>query len=210
MPVFHSTRKETTTLPPALQRLEQSLAKLRCGPEAREDFGQFEREVLALFNTAEREVLGEELERLDIDLPRVEIDGVVHHRVLRGTETYTSAAGPVAVSRALYRSGKEKAVSPMERRAGIVEGHWTPLAARQAMWVVSHLTPGEGEALFAELGNMRPSKSALDRLPKRLSGRWKAAREHFEATLRTQDEVPAPAVSVAASLDGVMAPMTTD
>ena len=196
MPVFHSTRKETTTLPPTLQRLEQSLAQLRSRSKATEDFGQFEREVHALFNAAEREVLGEELERLDIDLRRVEIGGELHCRVLRGSETYTSAAGPVMVRRTLYRSGKEKAVSPMERRAGIIEGHWTPLAARQAMWVVSHLTPGEGEALFAELGNMQPSKSALDRLPKRLSGRWEAAREDFEATLRTQDEVPPTAASL--------------
>ena len=162
MPVFHSPRKETIALPFALQRLEQSLAKLRARVEAAEDFGQFEREVHALFNEAEREVLSEELERLDVDLPRVEIGGAVHYRVLRGSETYTSAAGPVAVTRTLYRSGKEKAISPMELRAGMVEGHWTPLAARQAIWVVSHLTPGEGEALLAEIGNMRPSKSALD------------------------------------------------
>ena len=207
MPVFHSPRKETTAFSPALKQLEQALAKLRTQTKTTEDFGQFEREVHALFNEAEREVLGEELERLDIDLPRMQIGGEVHYRVLRGSETYTSAAGPVTVTRTLYRSGKEKAVSPMELQAGMVEGHWTPLAARQAIWVVSHLTPGEGEALFAELGNMRPSKSALDRLPKRLSGRWEAAREDFEATLRSQDDVPATAVSVAVSLDGVMAPM---
>lgn len=206
MPVFHSPWKETIALP-ALQRLERSLANLRGGPKPTEDFAQFEREVHALFNEAEREVLSEELERLDSDLPHVEIGGEVHHRVWRGSETYTSAAGPVRVTRTLYRSGKQKAVSPMELRAGIVEGHWTPLAARQAVWVVSHLTPGEGEALFAELGNMRPSKSTLDRLPKRLSERWEAAREDFEAALRAQDEVPAAAVSVAVSLDGVMAPM---
>lgn len=207
MPVFHSPRKEATAWSPALQRLEQSLAKLLSRPQVTVEFGQFEREIHALFNKAEREVLSEELERLDIDLPWVEIGEEVHHRVWRGNETYTSAAGPVTVTRTLYRSGKEKAVSPMELRAGIVEGHWTPLAARQAVWVVSHLTPGEGEALFAELGNMRPSKSALDRLPKRLSGHWEEAREGFEAVLRARDEVPATAVSVAVSLDGVMAPM---
>ncbi|MDJ0864106.1 MAG: hypothetical protein QNJ82_17945 [Gammaproteobacteria bacterium] len=206
MPVFHSPRKETTTSS-TLQRLERSLLELRSGPKPTKDFAQFERELHALFNEAERDIVSEELARLDIDLPRVEIGGEVHHRVLRGTETYTSAAGPVTVTRTLYRSGKAKAISPMELQAGIVEGHWTPLAARQAMWVVSHLTPGEGEALFAELGNMHPSKSSLDRLPKRLSGRWEAGREGFEATLRSEDEVPGTAASVAVSLDGVMAPM---
>jgi len=38
-------------------------------------------------------------------------------------------------------------------RAGIVEGRWTPLAARQAAFVVAHLTSQEGEDLFRELGN---------------------------------------------------------
>ena len=54
----------------------------------------------------------------------------------------------------------------MELRAGIVEGHWTLLAARQASRVVAQMTPSEGEALLRELGNMAPSKSSLDRLPK--------------------------------------------
>ena len=55
--------------------------------------------------------------------------------------------------RTLYRRGKDRSVMPLEMPAGMVEGHWTPLAARQAMWVAAHLTPGEGEGLFAELRN---------------------------------------------------------
>jgi len=95
----------------------------------------------------------------------------------------------------------------LELRAGIVEGRWTPLAARQAAFVVTHLTPQEGEDLFRELGNMTPSKSSLDRLPKQLSGRWEAERERFEAALRAEETVPPEAVTMAVSLDGVMVPM---
>ena len=54
---------------------------------------------------------------------------------------------------------------------------------------------------------MRPSKSSLDRLPKRLGESWEAQREAFEADLRAQLEVPDEAVTVSVSLDGVMAPM---
>ena len=78
---------------------------------------------------AQREVLGEALERLDIDVPTVVVDGAVHHRVLSSTETYTSAVGPVTVARTLYRQGRQAAVVPVELRAGIIDGHWTPLAA---------------------------------------------------------------------------------
>ena len=107
----------------------------------------------------------------------VTIEGEVYRQVVRCEETYTSAAGSVRVMRSLYRRlGKgERTLCPLELRAGIVEGRWTPLAARQAAFVVAHLTPQEGEDLFRELGNMTPSKSSLDRLPKQLSERWEAS-----------------------------------
>ena len=54
---------------------------------------------------------------------------------------------------------------------------------------------------------MQPSKSSVDRLPKRLSARWEAGREGFEASLREGFSVPEEAVNVAVSLDGVMVPM---
>jgi hypothetical protein len=73
--------------------------------------------------------------------------------------------------------------------------------------VVAHLTPKEGEELFDLLGNMTPSKSTLDRLPKALRVHWEAHRPHFEATLRQQEAIPGEAVAMAVSLDGVMAPM---
>jgi hypothetical protein len=57
------------------------------------------------------------------------------------------------------------------------------------------------------LGNMTPSKSTLDRLPKALSVPWERQRPHLEAALRHQEAVPNEAVAMAVSLDGVMAPM---
>ena len=125
MPVFHarSRRASTTaTTPPSLQRLEAALgAQCERGPGA-DGFESFEREVHALFVQAEREVLAEGLERLDVDVPYVVIDGRKHSRVLRASETYTSAVGPVTVTRTLYRAGRAKALAPLELRAGIVEG----------------------------------------------------------------------------------------
>ena len=179
----------------------------RTRPLAGEDFERVERELHERFVEAEREVLGQLLESLDVDVASVEIGGRRCHRVLRSTETYTTAVGTVTARRTLYRCGRERAVVPMELRAGIVEGHWTPLAAHQASCVVAQMTPTEGEALLRELGNMAPSKSSLDRLPKGLSARWEANREAFESTLREATMMPEEAVTVAVSLDGVMVPM---
>jgi uncharacterized protein YgbK (DUF1537 family) len=102
----------------------------------------FERELHEYFVAAEREVLAEELARLDVDVPAVRIAGKLCRRAVRCEETYVSAAGPVRVLRTLYRRGhaEERTLCPLELRAGIVEGRWTPLAARQVAFVVAHLT----------------------------------------------------------------------
>jgi hypothetical protein len=193
----------------AFDRLQAFIAERRSLKEPCGDMECFERELHEYVVAVEREGLAEELARLDVDLPAVTIEGEVYRQVVRCEETYTSAAGPVRVMRSLYRrlGEGERTLCPLELRAGIVEGRWTPLAARQAAFVVAHLTPQEGEDLFRELGNMSPSKSSLDRLPKQLSERWEAERERFEAALRTEETVPPEAVTVAVSLDGVMVPM---
>jgi hypothetical protein len=192
----------------ALDRLQAFLTQRRGSREPVSDIEQFERELHGYFAAAESEVLAAELARFDVDLPAVTIEGEVYRRVVRCEETYVSAAGSMRVMRSLYRSrGEARTLCPMELRAGMVEGRWTPLAARQAAFVVAHLTPQEGEDLFRELGNMSPSKSSLDRLPKQLSERWEAERARFEAKLCTQASVPAEAVTLAVSLDGVMVPM---
>lgn len=192
-----------------MARLGDFLEQYRRQRGPHEGLEAFERELHQHVAALERELVAEELSRLDVDIPALLIDGVLHHRVLRCEQTYLSAAGPVRVERSLYstREDGERTVVPMELRAGIVEGHWTPLAAHQAAWVVTHMTPQEAEALFETLGTMTPSKSSLDRLPKQVSVRWEQERSSFEEALRKGDLVPQKATTVAVSLDGVMVPM---
>jgi len=191
-----------------MDQLQDFLRQRRAAREPVEELEAFEQELHRLFVAAEREALGHELARFDLNVPAIEVEGERSHRVLRCETTYNSAVGPVRVERSLYRPSQGgHTVCPLELRAGIIEGYWTPLAAKQATWVVAHLTPQEGEELFALLGNMTPSKSTLDRLPKALSGHWEVQRPRFEATLRHQEAIPSEAVAMAVSLDGVMAPM---
>jgi hypothetical protein len=207
MPVSHAAIPPPTPCS-AMARLQEFFAGRRTAPPVT-DLEAFEREMHDLFAAAECEAMAQEMARLDVDVPVILVEGVAHRRVVRCEETYFGAAGPVRIMRSLYstRQDGERAVCPMELRGGVVEGRWTPLAARQAAWVVAHLTPQEGQDLFAMLGGMKPSKSSLDRLPKQLSERWEADRERFEEALRREELVPKEAASVAASLDGVMVPM---
>jgi hypothetical protein len=174
-----------------------------------DDLEAFEHKLHELFAAAESEAVGEELEKFDLDAPEIRVDGVRHRRVLRCSQTYQTASGPVAVERSLYstRQDGERAVCPLELRSGVIEGFWTPLAAKQAAWAVAHLVPREAAEMFERLGGMKPSRSVLDQLPKQISERWEICRPTFEEILRGEELVPEEAAIVAVSLDGVMVPM---
>ena len=176
----------------------------------KESFADFETRLHSQLQQVEREVLGEELARADVDAEAICVQGATFRRVLRAEQTYMTAAGPVQVERTLYKDRTdegERAISPMELGVGIVAGFWTPVAAKQAAWVVSQMTPQGAEELFQRLGHMTPSKSSLDRLPKQVAERWEEDRPGYEAALREALTIPEQAVSVMVALDGVLAPM---
>ncbi|MEE8392374.1 MAG: hypothetical protein V3S14_16470 [Anaerolineae bacterium] len=169
------------------------------------DFERFEHELHEHIMAIERELLAEELARYDVTAEQIEIDGVEYRQTLTSSETYVTAAGEVSVTRNLYRpAGRgSKSICPLELRAGIIGGYWTPRAARQAAFVVAHVTPGQSETMFDELGGMRPSRCSLDRLPKELSPHWEARRQEWEVALRARETVPYEAAVLAMSVDGV-------
>lgn len=193
----------------AMETLQAFLDERRRSKTPVPSFEEFESRLHTLMCAVECDALGEELERFDLDVPVVEIQGVAHRQVVRCEETYFSVAGPVRVMRSLYatRTGPgEEALCPMELRAGVVDGKWTPRAAKQAIWFVAQMTPRTVADLYERLGGLTPSKSALDRLPKRVSADWEADRERFEVEVRKQEQIPAEATSVGVSLDGVLVP----
>ena len=173
------------------------------------DLEAYERELHERMMAIECELIGEELKRYDVKVAQIEVAGELYRPTLTTTETYLSGAGPVKVERHLYRpAGRgSKSLCPLELRAGIVAGYFTPRAARQAAYVTAQLTPGESAALFSELESMRPSRASLDRLPKTLSTHWEQHRQEWEIALRVQETVPAEATVMAISVDGVMTPM---
>ena len=173
------------------------------------DLETFERELHAHLLAFERELMVEELAHYDVVAERIIVNGVVYSQTMEETETYMTSAGEVVVKRHLYRpAGRStRHICPLELQAGIVEGFFTPVAARRAAYVVAHMPPATSAALFVELGNMRPSASSLERLPKGLSARWEAHRQEWEAHLRTFEDVPTEAMTLVVSLDGVFAPM---
>lgn len=203
--VLPVTRAEVSALDRLVAMVKEGKGKPFCG-----DFSKFERELKERLDAVGRELVGDELAKANIDAPAVRVGTTDYRKVLSSTETYITTFGDVSVYRTLYKDRSdplEHAVAMLERRVGIIGGLWTPEAAKQATWVVAQMTPGLAEELFKRVGNLTPSKSSLDRLPKEISARWEDDRKALEDQLRTSLVVPKDAVTVSMSLDGVLVPM---
>lgn len=178
-----------------------------------DSFARLEEELEELFQAAQREALGEALEAAaDVDEAAVVYEGRECRRVLISSKEYMTTAGPVTVRRALFRDRTTSAPSfaSLDKRVGIVDGFWTPRAAREALWMVTQMVPAKAAEALERLTPMTPSKSTLQRLPAAVSSRWEEHRRPFEQALIASQEVPAGTFTLAVSLDGVYAPIDGD
>jgi hypothetical protein len=149
-----------------------------------------------------------DLARDDVDADAVMVDGQEWRKCLtQQPKTSLSASGPITVGRNLYRpAAGGKCLCPLELRAGIIGGWYTPVLARQVTDLMGHMTTDETSKVCTDLGIAGPSRSRCDRLPKLLSAVWERHREPWGGALRHQEVVAAEAAVVAVSLDGVMVP----
>jgi hypothetical protein len=170
------------------------------------DYAEMERTLSEQCGALEREGHRVILQALDIDRKQVEIGGQRHTRVGRSEATYYTMAGPVAISRALYRcDGKRnaKVVDPVSLRAGVVEGGWLPRTARVMGHLVQQGTSREAEETARQMGRLPYSRSSFERVAHELGGLYVAAHADIEDALIAACVVPAAAHSVSVSLDRV-------
>ncbi len=192
-----------------LKEVSDFIKNIKSITQRGQSFEQIETDIKGLMNRLESAILSESLEQYDIHTKVIIKNGVLYRHVLREEKTYLTCAGKVNVERSLYRSPDGKNICPLELQAGIVEGSWTPSAARAAYYITAQLSPYQGENLLKELGRFTPSKSSLDRLSRRIGLQWEAHHDEFFNTLSDAITIPAEAVSISASFDGIMLPMKT-
>ena len=168
-------------------------------------FAELEIELHKKFAEAERQCMQKLLEQYDWDYPVFTSGDETYRKASRNQKSYMTLAGEVSVDRTLYRTSRNgQSYCPMELNAGLIEGFWTPQAAKQAIHLVSLNTPAESEQIFKEFGLMSPSKSSLDRLPKKLNELWESDRLTLEKNLFDVFDIPKEATMCAFSLDSVM------
>jgi hypothetical protein len=208
--------QDDTDTKSAWSKLNQFLSQREAEWQTSEEapaFASFECDLHERLLALERALLAAELAHYDVESKEVEVDGERYRRVMSSGKNYLTTAGEVRVERHLYRrigSHDERCIAPLDYRVGIIGGYATPRAARQMSWVTAHLPPRTAAEFFGEIGGMKPSHTTIDQQPKLISDHWETERLGWESALRQVEEIPAAAMTLAVSLDGVMAPINQD
>jgi len=158
--------------------------------------------------------LSEVLSQYDVSSDTIGINGQTYRRKHKAPKTYQTAFGSVEVERHVYvnrkKDGNGKSICPLELQAGIIEGYWTQVAAKNSAWALAHLTAQEVEDLLLQFGQMNPSRSSLDRLSKDVFTHWEPQTVEQHKSIMRSEKIPDEAVTAAISLDGVMVGMKPD
>jgi hypothetical protein len=166
-----------------------------------------ERRIQEMANAWARETMFETIKRADTDASEVEIEGKRwgNRRAHKGE--YETVFGSVTIERSVYQqSGRGRVAIPMDMRLGIVEGMYTPRMARIATRAIALMPNEEAAQFLLEVGTATLSHATLGRLPRAIAARYELERPVIVAAVRARDTIPDEAVTVQASLDGVMVP----
>jgi hypothetical protein len=199
----------------SLRAILEAFEAFRAGAAAgTADFRSAEEGMYGLFAAAESAAIGGMLGALDPAADRVEVDGRAYSRLsLQTGIEYHAMRGTVRVQRGLYREEGVRngpTIVPLDLRAGVVDGHVTPAAARGIAALAQGMPSREAEDLCRTLGVLPYSRSEHLRVGVRLGGRWEKLRQERELALLRRVELPEDAAAVSIAADRVSVPMAEE
>lgn len=174
------------------------------------DYATIERQVAASAAAIERASHQAVLQGWDIDQPRVRIEGQEYRRVGRYAADYYTLAGPVRVTRTLYREQGQrtaKTVNAVSLRCGAVADEWLPATAQAMAHQLQQGTAREAELTARELGRLPYSRSSFASIGHEVGRQYTAVRVEVEEGLREEYPIPGEAVNVSVAVDRVGVPM---
>ena len=158
-----------------------------------------------------RSVLADAFAALDGHGDAVEADGRTYRKAEVTPGRAMTMFGPVDFLRSRYRpSGTGASLVPAEAVLGLTACGLTPAAAGLSMYLMSGLTARESADAWRRLCGTGPSTASLVRLSGEAGTCIEACSGALLGDLREQEEMPAEAVSLLVSLDGVMMRMNAE
>lgn len=174
------------------------------------DYRHHEAVIADASNAIEREAHGVSLAALDIDEPRIRINGILHHRVGRHATSYKTRTGEVEVERTLYRpSGgrDERAVNTVSLRAAAIADEWLPDTASAMAHRLARGPSREAACASAVERTLPYSRSSFEHVGHAVGEVMRERRVDIEDALIAEMEIPKEAVSVSVALDRTTVPM---
>ena len=174
------------------------------------DYAAIERQVAAGAAAIERASHQAVLQGLDIDQPRVVIEGQGYHRVGRYEADYYTRAGAVRVTRTLYREQGQrnaKTVNAVRLRSGAGADGGLPARAQAMAHQLQQGTAREAELTARQLGRVPYSRASFASIGQEVGRQDTSVRTELEESLIEEYVVPAHAASVSVALDRVCVPM---
>jgi hypothetical protein len=145
-----------------------------------------------------------------VDQPRLVIEGQGYSRVGRYEADYYALAGPVRVTRTLYRElgqRNAKTVKAVSLRCGAVGEGWLPGTAQAMAPQLQQGTSREAEATARMLGRVPYARSSFASVGPEIGRQYTALRTDRAEVLREEYTVPAEAASVRGAVARVRVPM---
>lgn len=191
-----------------MRQVEASWRSTRGGRAV--DYAEIERQVAAGAAALERASHQAVLQGLDIDQPHGVIEGKAYRRVGRYAADYYTLAGPVRVTRTLYREQGErtaKTVNAVSLRCGAVSEGWLPATAQAMAPQLQQGTSREAESTAQMLGRLPYARSSFESIGQEVGRQYTVVRSELEESLLEEFVVPVEAASVSVALDRVSVPM---
>ncbi len=192
-----------------LDAVARQVARAECGGAAQ--YERFEDRIGELAAQLEREAHRVALAALDVNAPRLCINGEEYVRVLENSPgSYKTQTGEVTVERSLYRRAgqrNEKVTDLVTLRSGALADGWLPGVARAMAHLLQQGTSREAEVTAQRVGRLPYSRSSFESVGHEVGRRYCESRAEIEDELVTQFTLPEQASSISVSLDRVSLPM---
>jgi hypothetical protein len=171
-----------------------------------ERFSSLEKTLQAVMGEVGCVIEKEFLEGCDIDVPSIDRDGRRYYRKFRHEEEYQTFFGKVRVERTVYQAnGDNKAICPMEERAGVIHHNSTPLAAELMAYCSALMVPSKVEEFCIRFHMMNPCSTVVKNVAGEVGESFEESWDRIAEESRGQlQEGREEAKVVALARDGVM------
>ena len=184
-----------------------AMSQLLLSGVAAEDFSRFEDAALQTSRACLQAVLKAGIESLDAGALHVVRGGKRYRRVDPTPREIMTSAGRIEYLRPRYRGDGETSIVPVDEQVRFAGSFYTELAAEQAMFMLSSLSPRECVSLYEKFRIDGASLSSMQRLAEVAGEHWEGCKEQALVQIRARETVPEEAATVCISLDGTMLPM---